>query len=234
MWRDTVPTLDIMRRLETGTSEFNHPIENADADVRFCLVDFEVPRLPFRPDCDLPSAHLRLHAAALSIAGGLLSSYPTTGLYPGDVTVANRWVQLRLAAGNGVLRRRDNDRNYLAKARLRKITGWQTIMGPFSHKFGNCAVDLVQEAGQSQAIVGAIRCEISTDNLTRGEVKTKVKLTSSFAFGLGVMLFLEPPAFTEDLQVDEELTLKLQAPERNCRSGRSDRFWGGKPEPNRK
>lgn len=185
---------------ELGTSEFSHPVENADADIRFCLLVFEVTRLQFRANHGLPSAHLGLHAAALIIAGGFLSGQPTTGLYPGDVAIANRCVQHRLAAGNGVLWRRDNDLHDFAKACCQQMTGWRAVIGAIGHKFGNSAVDLVQQDGQSRGIADVIRCEISADNLARGEVKTKVQLAPSFAFGLGVMLFLEPLALAEDLQ----------------------------------
>jgi len=128
---------------ELGTSEFSHPIENQNADIRFSFLVVDVSRSQFRPDHGLPSSHLCLHTTALIVAGGFLPGQPTTGLYLGDVAVSCRWRQRRLRAGNGVLRWRDNDIRAFAKACCRQITGWRTIIGAIGQKPG----DRVEKSG---------------------------------------------------------------------------------------
>jgi hypothetical protein len=54
---------------EIGTAKFSRPVMNMDANLGFCLLIFEVARLELGPDDGLPTADLRLDAAALIVAG---------------------------------------------------------------------------------------------------------------------------------------------------------------------
>jgi len=54
--------------LEIGAAKFSHPVKNTDANLGLCLLIFEVARLELGPDDGLPTADLRLNAAALIVA----------------------------------------------------------------------------------------------------------------------------------------------------------------------
>ena len=54
---------------ELRAAKFSHPVKNADANLNLCLLTFEAARLELGPDDSLPTADLRLNAAALIVAG---------------------------------------------------------------------------------------------------------------------------------------------------------------------
>ena len=55
--------------LEIGAAKFGHPVKNPDANLCLCFLISKVARLELGPDDGLPTADLRLNAAALIVAG---------------------------------------------------------------------------------------------------------------------------------------------------------------------
>lgn len=51
----------------------------------------------------------------------------------------------RLRAGDGVLRRRDDDLDGVAKARFQQVTGWHAVICTIRNNPGYRFVDLIQE-----------------------------------------------------------------------------------------
>ena len=93
-----------MQRGRTPDGQARNPVENTNADLCFCRLIVEVPHLEPPSDHRLPSAHLGLDPAALSVAGGFLPGHPVVGCDFGDMAVAYLWVKCRLRASTAVLR----------------------------------------------------------------------------------------------------------------------------------
>ena len=55
--------------LEIGAAKLGHPVKGPDANFSLCFLTFERARFELGPDDGLPSADLRLNAAALIVAG---------------------------------------------------------------------------------------------------------------------------------------------------------------------
>ena len=166
----------------------------------FCLLVFEAPRFQFWPDDTLPATDLCLDSAALIVSAAGLPSQAALGVYFRDVTVALRRFIRGLRAGNGVLRRWDDDFNGVPEALFEQIAVRRAIIGTVRQKSGNRAVDLIQEPGQSCRIANVVQGQISANDFTGYKVETEVQLAPGFAFGPCVMLVLQPLALTEDLQ----------------------------------
>tara|TARA_B110000093_G_scaffold137620_1_gene147555 strand:+ start:175 stop:342 length:168 start_codon:yes stop_codon:yes gene_type:complete len=55
--------------LKIGATKLGHPVKGLDANFSLCFLISKVARLELGPDDGLPSADLRLNAAALIVAG---------------------------------------------------------------------------------------------------------------------------------------------------------------------
>lgn len=55
--------------MEIGATKLGHPVKGPDANFSLCFLIFELARFELGPDDGLPSADLRLNAAALIVAG---------------------------------------------------------------------------------------------------------------------------------------------------------------------
>src|ERR1700712_4780250 len=91
-WRDNPATAYSCNALAFRMAEFDHPVENTDADLCFSLLIVEASCLEFRRYHSLPPAHLGLNSTALIVAGGFLPSHPAAVLDFRNMVVANRRV----------------------------------------------------------------------------------------------------------------------------------------------
>ena len=74
MEHEEVGTAPYPRRIsggafKIGSAKLGHPVEGSDANLGICLLVFAAARLELVPDDSLPTAGLRLDAAALIVAG---------------------------------------------------------------------------------------------------------------------------------------------------------------------
>tara|TARA_B110000285_G_C14850625_1_gene479753 strand:+ start:449 stop:742 length:294 start_codon:yes stop_codon:yes gene_type:complete len=78
--------------LKIGATKLGHPVKGLDANFSLCFLISKVARLELGPDDGLPTADLRLNAAALIVAGRLLLSHSTMGSYVCNMAVTNAQV----------------------------------------------------------------------------------------------------------------------------------------------
>ena len=55
--------------MKIGATKLGHPVKGPDANFSLCFLIFELARFELGPNDGLPSADLRLNAAALIVAG---------------------------------------------------------------------------------------------------------------------------------------------------------------------
>jgi hypothetical protein len=85
-------------------SEVGHAVQRVGGDVRFGGLAFDAPGVQAIADDRLPAPYLSFDPGSLIVAGRGLSGHPVVF---GDML--DMLVPLPIAAGNSVLRRRDDD-----------------------------------------------------------------------------------------------------------------------------